>query len=146
MTDLILSGSVETPSSLTTCPKYLISFLKKSHFEGFNFKLAAFNFSKTALSPCEGTEYYVLYLFYCSPMLIPRQLRFSLYSGAVITEGRCSSFTFYCSSCLDLVLCLMPNHSILQQGCLLSGLFLDLVFPSILLVVRILSPLSVCLL
>ena len=23
----------------------------------------------------------------CSPMLIPRQLRFSLYSGAVITEG-----------------------------------------------------------
>ena len=23
----------------------------------------------------------------CSPMLVPRQLRFSLYSGAVITEG-----------------------------------------------------------
>ena len=39
---------------------------------------------------CEGTEYegteYVYWLVY-SPMLIPRQLRFSLYSGAVITEG-----------------------------------------------------------
>ena len=45
----------------------------------------------------------------CSPMLIPRQLRFSLYSGAVITEGRYSLFTLYCSSCLDLVLCLMPG-------------------------------------
>ena len=49
MTDLILSGSVETPSLLTTCPKYLISFLNKSHLEGFNFKLAALNLLKTAL-------------------------------------------------------------------------------------------------
>ena len=32
-----------------------------------------------------GIEY-VYWLVY-SPMLIPRQLRFSLYSGAVITEG-----------------------------------------------------------
>ena len=39
---------------------------------------------------CEGTDYegvgYVYLLVY-SPVLIPRQLRFSLYSGAVITEG-----------------------------------------------------------
>ena len=34
---------------------------------------------------CEGTDM-VHWLIY-SPMLIPRQLRFSLYSGAVITEG-----------------------------------------------------------
>ena len=32
-------------------------------------------------------------MYVCSPMLIPRQLRFSLYSGAAITEGRCSLFT-----------------------------------------------------
>ena len=44
------------------------------------------------MAQCEGTEYvkgtdvYVYWLVY-SPMLIPRQLRFSLYSGAVITEG-----------------------------------------------------------
>ena len=31
--------------------------------------------------------------YMCSPMLVPGQLRFSLYSGAVITEGRCSLFT-----------------------------------------------------
>ena len=37
------------------------------------------------------------------------QLRFSLCSGAVITEGWCSLFTLYCSSCLDPVLCLMPG-------------------------------------
>ena len=33
---------------------------------------------------CEGTVY--VWLVY-GPMLIPRQLRFSRYSGAVITEG-----------------------------------------------------------
>ena len=43
------------------------------------------------------------------PMLIPGQCRFSLYSGAVTTEGRCSLFTVYCGSSLDLVLCLMPR-------------------------------------
>ena len=44
------------------------------------------------------------------PMLTPWQLRFSLYSGAVITEGRCGLVHFfYCSTCLDLVLCLMPG-------------------------------------
>ena len=32
-------------------------------------------------------------IYACSPMLIPRQLRFSLYSRAVITGGRCSLFT-----------------------------------------------------
>ena len=31
-------------------PKYLISFLNKLHLEGFNFKLAALNLLKTALS------------------------------------------------------------------------------------------------
>ena len=49
---------------------------------------------------CEGTEYVngtdcegismkvpIGVVVLCSPMLIPRQLRFSLYSGAVITEG-----------------------------------------------------------
>ena len=41
---------------------------------------------------CEGTS--MMYgMYVCSPMLIPRQLKFSLYSGAVITEGRCSLFT-----------------------------------------------------
>ena len=39
---------------------------------------------------CEGTRWVV---GMCSPMLIPRQLRFSLYSGAVITEGWCSLIT-----------------------------------------------------
>ena len=33
----------------------------------------------------DGTNKDVMYGI-CSPMLIPRQLRFSLYSGAVITE------------------------------------------------------------
>ena len=47
--------------------------------------------------------------YVCGPMLIPRQLRFSLCSGAVITEGRCSLLLLYCGSCLDLVLCLMPR-------------------------------------
>ena len=37
--------------------------------------------------------YDVWLVYVCSPMLVPRQLRFSLYSGAVITEGRCSLFT-----------------------------------------------------
>ena len=43
------------------------------------------------IQKCEGVGYVVMvyngYLMYCSPMLVPRQLRFSLYSGAVITEG-----------------------------------------------------------
>ena len=34
-----------------------------------------------------GIEYVCCFLIICSPVLIPRQLRFSLYSGAVITEG-----------------------------------------------------------
>ena len=38
---------------------------------------------------CEGTEWVIgiEWLVPYGPMLIPRQLRFSLYSGAVITEG-----------------------------------------------------------
>ena len=46
---------------------------------------------------CEGTEcmlygtQWMVYPISYNPMLIPGQLRFSLYSGAVITEGRCSS-------------------------------------------------------
>ena len=40
------------------------------------------------LDPGHGTSVKVQYVWLvCSPMLIPRQLRFSLYSGAVITEG-----------------------------------------------------------
>ena len=34
---------------------------------------------------------YMIYPIPYDPILIPGQLRFSLYSGAVITEGRCSS-------------------------------------------------------
>ena len=72
--------------------------------------------------------------YVCSLMLIPRQLRFSLYSGAVITEGRCSLFT----SLLSFLSwpCPMPYAWILascSMGSLLSGLFLDLAFPSTLL-------------
>ena len=37
---------------------------------------------------CIGIEWL---LDVCSLMFVPRQFRFSLYSGAVITEGRCSS-------------------------------------------------------
>ena len=42
-----------------------------------------------AVHLCEGTECVMVYkwLVPYGPMLIPRQLRFSLYSGAVITEG-----------------------------------------------------------
>ena len=36
------------------------------------------------LDLCEGTDGWSVY----DPMLTPRQLRFSLYSGAVITEGQ----------------------------------------------------------
>ena len=42
---------------------------------------------------CEGTDIVGISMMYGWYMLIPRQLRFSLYSGAVITEGRCSLFT-----------------------------------------------------
>ena len=46
----------------------------------------------------------------CSPMLIPRQLRFSLYSGAVITEDLMLCYYFFIVVLvLDLVLCLMPS-------------------------------------
>jgi hypothetical protein len=34
---------VDTPSSLTTCPKYVTRFWKNLHFLEFNFKLACFN-------------------------------------------------------------------------------------------------------
>ena len=83
-------------------------------------------------------------------MLSPRQLRFSLYSGAVITEGKCSLFT----SLMWFLSwpCPMPYAWILascSMGSLLSGLFLDLAFPSALLlwihwfVVRLLRILGV---
>ena len=42
-----------------------------------------FFFYTSTSHTCEGTGWVV---GICSPMLIPRQLRFSLYSGAVITE------------------------------------------------------------
>ena len=50
-------------------------------------------------------------------MLIPGQLRFSLYSGAVITEGRCSSIHFFIVVLvltLSYALCL--DRSFLQHG------------------------------
>ena len=64
------------------------------------------------------------------PMLLPWQLRFSLYSGAVITEGWCSLFT----SLLQFLSwpCPMPYAWIVascSMGCLLSDCSLDLVFP-----------------
>ena len=64
------------------------------------------------------------------PMLIPWQLRFSLYSGAVITEGRCSLFT----SLLQFLSwpCPMPYAWVVAScsvGCLLSDCSLDLAFP-----------------
>jgi hypothetical protein len=37
-TALVFSGSVDTPSSLTTCPKYVTRFWKNLHFLEFNFK------------------------------------------------------------------------------------------------------------
>ena len=44
------------------------------------------------------------------PMLIPRQLRFSLYSGAVITEDLMQYYHFFIAVLvLDLVLCLMSS-------------------------------------
>ena len=70
------------------------------------------------------------YLMHCSSMLVPRQLRFSLYNGAVITEGRCSSYSRFI-----VVLsrpCPMPYAWIVASysvGYLLSDCSLDLVFP-----------------
>ena len=87
------------------------------------------------LSHCEvsrhGTSVKVQdVLFQYDPMLIPWQLRFSLYSGAVITEGRCSLFT----SLLWFLSqpCPMPYAWIVAScslGCLLSDCSLDLAFP-----------------
>ena len=67
---------------------------------------------------------------YCSSMLVPRQLRFSLNSGAVITEGRCSSI----HSLLWFLSqpCPMPYAWIVascSMGYLLSDCSLDLAFP-----------------
>ena len=67
---------------------------------------------------------------YCSSMLVPRQLRFSLYSGAVITEGRCSSI----HGLLWFLFrpCPMPYAWIVascSMGCLLPDCSLDLAFP-----------------
>ena len=52
---------------------------------------------KCLSSLCEGVRNCCISMMYgmyvCSPVVIPRQLKFSLYSGAVITEGMCSLFT-----------------------------------------------------
>ena len=79
---------------------------------------------------CHGTSVKVQNVLLCETMLIPWQLRFSLYSGAVITEGRCSLFT----SLLWFLSrpCPMPYAWIVascSMGCLLSDCSLDLVFP-----------------
>ena len=69
-------------------------------------------------------------MIYCSPMLVPGQLRFSLKSGAVITEGRCSSIhslLWFLSQPGP-----MPYAWIVAScsvGYLLSGCSLDLAFP-----------------
>ena len=65
---------------------------------------------------CEGTRWDV-WLCICSPMLVPRQLRFSLYSGAIITEGLMWSYHFFVVVLvltLSYALCLV--HSFLQHG------------------------------
>ena len=70
---------------------------------------------------CEGAEYYngLLYVYPIAydPMHVPGQLRFSLYSGAVITEGGCSSIHYlllFFILTLSYALCL--DCSFLQCG------------------------------
>ena len=83
---------------------------------------------------------------YCSSMLVPRQLRFSLYSGAVITEGRCSSIhglLWFLSRP-----CPMPYAWIVascSMGYLLSDCSLDLAFPRLWLSSLVLLGLIECL-
>ena len=63
---------------------------------------------------CEGTRWVV---GVCSPMLIPRQLRFSLYSGAVITEDLMWYYHFFIVVLVltwSYALCLVS--SFLQHG------------------------------
>ena len=67
---------------------------------------------------------------FCISMFVPRQLRFSLCSGAVITEGRCNSIhglLWFLSQP-----CPMPYAWIVascSMGHLLSDCPLDLEFP-----------------
>ena len=58
-------------------------------------------------------------------MLTPWQLRFSLYSGVVITEGRCSlAYSFIVILVLTLSYALCLDYSFLQRGLSTVWLFL----------------------
>ena len=89
---------------------------------------------------CEGTILYVLYTIYGLSYSLwsyaySWKLRFSLYSGTVITEGRCSSI--HCLLQFLFWPCPMPYACIVAScsvGYLLSDCSLDLAFPSSLIV------------